>query len=101
MKHSTFFGDGTYTFALTDDMITELERKTEIGIGALYMRAANSQFALDDLIQTIRLGLIGGGTPPEQAMLPDRHLCAQSPLRRNLCSGPRYSRCALEWPCRE
>lgn len=64
---TTFFGDGEHTFALTDDMVAELERLADLGIGALYLRAANMQFKLGDLIEVIRLGLIGGGTTPERA----------------------------------
>ncbi|WP_415402883.1 gene transfer agent family protein [Tateyamaria sp. SN3-11] len=67
MDVTKFFGDADYTFALTDDMILEVERKTEMGIGALYLRMINTAFALRDLTEIIRLGLIGGGTSPEQA----------------------------------
>ena len=67
MNHTAFFGDSEHTFALTDDMIAELERLSKAGIGALYMRALNLQFTIADLVETIRLGLIGGGTAPEQA----------------------------------
>ncbi|SLN62396.1 hypothetical protein PEL8287_03399 [Roseovarius litorisediminis] len=68
MNHTAFFGDGEHIFALTDDMITELERITDLGIGAIYLRAVNMQFKLADLVEIIRLGLIGGGNTPEQAM---------------------------------
>lgn len=64
MKHTAFFGDADHTFALTDDMITELERITDLGIGALYLRTVNMQFKLVDLVEIIRLGLIGGGVIP-------------------------------------
>ncbi|MBB4067174.1 gene transfer agent family protein [Gellertiella hungarica] len=67
MKHTAFFGDAEYTFALTDPMIEELQAKTATGIGALYMRVVNSNFRLADLLEIIRLGLIGGGTSPEAA----------------------------------
>lgn len=67
MMHTAFFGDGEHSFALTDDMITELERLADLGIGALYLRCVNMQFTLSDLVEVIRLGLIGGGTTPEQA----------------------------------
>ncbi|MDE4143176.1 MAG: gene transfer agent family protein [Pseudophaeobacter sp. bin_em_oilr2.035] len=67
LAHTAFFGDGEHTFALTDDMIIELERLADLGIGALYLRAANMQFKLTDLVEVIRLGLIGGGTTPERA----------------------------------
>jgi hypothetical protein len=67
MHTEQFFGDQKHTFALTDEMIHELERKTELGIGALYLRAVNLAFSLTDLTEVIRLGLIGGGLNPEQA----------------------------------
>lgn len=67
MKHTGFFGDGDYTFALTDNMIAELERIAELGIGALYLRCINMQFHINDLVEIIRLGLIGGGASPETA----------------------------------
>jgi hypothetical protein len=34
LTHTAFFGDGEHVFALTDDMITELERLSDLGIGA-------------------------------------------------------------------
>jgi len=67
MKHTAFFGDGEKTFALTHPMILELERKTGHGIGALFDRIRHSQFAFTDLIEVIRLGLIGGGTSAAEA----------------------------------
>lgn len=67
MNHTAFFGDGECNFALTDDMITELERIADLGIGALYLRCVNMQFTLADLVEVIRLGLIGGGATPERA----------------------------------
>ena len=67
LAHTAFFGDGEQKFALTDDMITELERTADMGIGALYLRCVNMQFTLSDLVEVIRLGLIGGGSTPEQA----------------------------------
>ena len=67
IAHTAFFGDGEHRFALTDDMILELERLTGGGIGALYLRAVAMQFSLSDIVETIRLGLIGGGAIPEAA----------------------------------
>ncbi|WP_083101407.1 gene transfer agent family protein [Pseudophaeobacter leonis] len=67
LTHTAFFGDGEHNFALTDDMVTELERIADLGIGALYLRCVNMQFTLSDLVEVIRFGLIGGGSSPEQA----------------------------------
>lgn len=67
ITHSAFFGDGESAFALTDPTVIELERLTDTGIGALYARMVRNDFRLNDLIEVIRLGLIGGGTSPEDA----------------------------------
>lgn len=67
MMHTAFFGDGKHVFALTDDMIAELERIADLGIGAMYLRCVKMHFTLAHLVEVIRLGLIGGGTTPERA----------------------------------
>lgn len=67
ISHSAYFGDGVKTFTLTDPMIEELQHKTGLGIGALFVRMSSSQFRVADIIEIIRLGLIGGGTSPADA----------------------------------
>lgn len=69
------FADGLYTFALPLARIDELQRKTGVGIGALFARvlkgfyqveggdvlvSREAEFHAIDLIETIRQGLIGG-----------------------------------------
>ncbi|TPM61095.1 gene transfer agent family protein [Mesorhizobium sp. B2-2-4] len=67
MKHTAFFGDGEKTFALPAEQILELERKTGNGVGTIYSRVMTGQFQFGDIIEVIRLGLIGGGTSPKEA----------------------------------
>jgi hypothetical protein len=67
MSHSAFFGDGERTFKLTPELIVELERKTGSGIGGFCRRLFVGDFGHGDLVETIRLGLIGGGETPENA----------------------------------
>lgn len=67
MMHTAYFGDGVKSFALTPEMIIELERQTGSTIGAIYGRFMVSQFGFNDIIQIIRLGLIGGSTAPIDA----------------------------------
>lgn len=68
IHHTAFFGDGEKTFAFpTRELIEELERKTGHGIGALFRRFRTQDFAFYDIIQVLRLGLIGGGTAPAEA----------------------------------
>ncbi|ATU92015.1 gene transfer agent family protein [Phyllobacterium zundukense] len=66
-KHVAFFGDAEHAFTLTPEMVFELERKTGVGIGAFYKRVFAFEFHFADLLETIRLGLIGGGTSPSEA----------------------------------
>ena len=80
MKHTAFFGDAEHVFALTDAMIIELERVTETGIGALYLRVTRANFTLADLGHVIRLGLIGGGLKPERAHALCAAYAADRPL---------------------
>jgi hypothetical protein len=62
-----FFGDAEYTFKLTPALVEELEKKCGSGIGALSGRMFARQFAQAEIVETIRLALIGGGTAPKRA----------------------------------
>jgi hypothetical protein len=66
-KHSAFFGDGEKTFALPVELVTELERVTGTGIGGLCRRLFAGDFSYREILETIRLGLIGGGATPQIA----------------------------------
>ncbi|MGK9053131.1 gene transfer agent family protein [Neorhizobium petrolearium] len=68
IEHRAFFGDGEKLFAFpTRELIEELERKTGHGVGALFRRFKSQDFAFMDVLQVLRLGLIGGGTAPREA----------------------------------
>lgn len=67
MRHVAFFGDAERTFALTPELVVELERKTETGIGTLCMSVPEGHFRHAHLVEIIRLSLIGGGTSPQEA----------------------------------
>jgi len=72
------FADGSYRFRLTLPMVYELQRKTKVGIGVLFGRVlagryvfaegngsfgmpTEAKYSVEDLIETVRCGLIGGG----------------------------------------
>lgn len=63
-SHTAYFGDASYTFNLPNELVAQLERKSGAGIGAIYQRVISSQFYAIDILEIIRLGLIGGGTAP-------------------------------------
>ncbi|MEP9373522.1 gene transfer agent family protein [Mesorhizobium sp. KR1-2] len=67
MKHTAFFGDGEKTFALPLEQILELQRKTGAGIGSLCQRIPEGHFRLEEVVEIIRLALIGGGSSPKEA----------------------------------
>ncbi|WP_426615723.1 gene transfer agent family protein [Bradyrhizobium sp. McL0616] len=64
--YATFFGDQEYTFKLTPELIRELETKRG-AFGALCNRMWARNFAQEDIVETLRLALIGGGLAPKRA----------------------------------
>lgn len=62
-----FFGDKDHDFRLTQKLIAELEHLAGCGFGALVTRIMERKFYAVDIYETIRLGLIGGGTDPREA----------------------------------
>jgi hypothetical protein len=83
---TTFFGDGEYQFRLTPTVIKELETKCGVGIAMIGNRIFAKAFAHADIIETLRLALIGGGTAPKRAAeliaayVADRPLAETYPL---------------------
>lgn len=65
--YRAFLGDKDHDFHLTQPLVEELERLTEVGIGSLCKRLFAGDFSHADICQTIRLALIGGGTDPQEA----------------------------------
>lgn len=84
MTHVAFLGDGEKNFALPYDQLIELEAKTGAGIGALFHRVRSLTFGIADIAETIRLGLIGGGTDPETAFLLIDQYVKRRPLAETL-----------------
>lgn len=65
--HRAFFGDAERNFCLTPEMITELEKSTGIGIGAISRRLIERDFTHREMIEVIRLAMVGGGEHPQRA----------------------------------
>ena len=86
------FADGVYRFALGLDQLHELQTKCRAGIGAIYARVLAGRvpdqpeighplyaaYQIDDLVETIRQGLIGGGEG-----LVDGQPVTVTPMRAN------------------
>lgn len=65
---NVFFGDAEHRFDFDGALIGELEILTDAGLGALFKRLVDRSFRYADLLAVLRLGLIGGGTRPEEAV---------------------------------
>jgi hypothetical protein len=62
------WADGTYLFALKLKQIEELQRLCGAGLGEIAQRLlVEERWKVGDIVETIRLGLIGGGTTPLRA----------------------------------
>ena len=78
--HRAFFGDGEHDFRLTPPVIEELEALTGNGIGTIVNRVSAGHFKFVEIVETIRLALIGAGTLPEDAARLVRTYVAAQPL---------------------
>lgn len=61
------FGDGRYTFRLGWQELIKLQEKTDCGPYFLQTRFGRGDWRVQDIEETIRWGLIGGGLPPVEA----------------------------------
>lgn len=62
------WADGTYLFALKLKQIEELQRLCNAGLGEIAQRLlVERRWRIGDIVETIRLGLIGGGLPAVRA----------------------------------
>lgn len=62
------WGDGEHVFRLPYKQLRELQDKTGCGPEELAERIRWGRWKVDDIRETIRLGLIGGGADPMQAL---------------------------------
>lgn len=74
-------GDGPHDFRLAYGNFLELQEKTGVGPFTLYRRFNDHEWQVQDIYETIRIGLIGGGMKPRDAyVLAKRYVMDQPPL---------------------
>lgn len=78
------WGDGNHTFRLPVDAILELQEKTDAGPYELLERFRNKTWRVQDLRETVRLGLIGGGMIPMKALSLVTRYVDKRPLAENV-----------------
>ncbi|BBF93382.1 gene transfer agent family protein [Blastochloris tepida] len=72
--------DGERTFRLAIGQLRELQERTGVGPHALSRRIVSGDWFVDDLVETIRLGAIGGGASPTEALKLVRTYVEARPL---------------------
>ena len=85
------FAGANYRFAFGIDQLRELQEKTGDGPRPIYRRLCEGEWRVDDIRETLRLGLIGGGMSPSKATA----LIARHVDRRPLMENERPARDAL------
>lgn len=78
------WADGEYRFRLPIGQLRELQDKTGAGPFAIYKRLADGTWFVDDIRESIRLGLIGGGMQAEKALLLVKRYVDDRPLGVNV-----------------
>lgn len=79
------WGDGEHKFNVAKlKCIFELEEKCGVGIAEIYQRIVGGKWHFNDLRETLRLGLIGGGLPPDQALRLINRYCDDRPLMESV-----------------
>lgn len=58
---------GEHSFSLPIEQLRALQQRCDAGPAWVLSRLANSQWLVDDVVSTIRLGLEGGGMPKSEA----------------------------------
>lgn len=62
------WGDGEYLFRLTVNGLIELEEKCGSPFTEVFRRLMAGAYSINDVRETVRLGLIGGGMEPGKAL---------------------------------
>src|SRR5262245_52043331 len=79
------WGDGEHTFNVAKlRCVLELEEKCEAGFAEIYTRLSQQRWKFNDVRETLRLGLIGAGTPPDEALKLVNRYCDERPFAESV-----------------
>ncbi|WP_331814635.1 gene transfer agent family protein [Aurantimonas sp. A2-1-M11] len=85
-KHGTVvleWADGEYPFRLSLAEMGELEDKRDKGVWTLLKSLRDASCHTKDVVEVVRLGLIGGGMSPVEAMRKVRFYCEERPIEES------------------
>jgi hypothetical protein len=84
-SRSIIWANGEDVFCLAKvGLILDLEDKCKAPFAVVMARLENGAWGLNDVRETIRLGLIGGGMKPEKAMAAVRNHVDENPLSHSV-----------------
>src|SRR5215207_6058651 len=78
------WGDGEHKFRLAIGQLRELQEKTSAGPIEVLDRLATRRWRVDDVRETVRLGLIGGGLEPIKSLSLVKHYIDDRPLMESI-----------------
>ena len=78
------WADGTFPFALKWGQLIELQEKCDAGPYVILNRLVTGEWRVEDVSSVIRLGLIGGGVPPVEALKKVRTYVEDRPVMDSL-----------------
>lgn len=78
------WGDGEFRFRLAIGQLRELQEKANAGPPELFERLRTNTWRVDDIRETLRLGLIGGGMSPTDALTKVIRYVDARPLFENV-----------------
>lgn len=78
------WADGTYSFALKWGQLSELQERTSAGPYVVLDRLRSGHWRIEDISNVVRLGLIGGGMTPVDALAKTRTYVEDRPPMENV-----------------
>lgn len=78
------WADGEYSFALTIKQLIELQEKCDAGPPHILARLEGRAWRVNDVRETVRLALIGGGLTPSEALKLTMNYVDERPLGENV-----------------
>lgn len=78
------WADGEYAFRLGIGELEELQEKCDRGPFEIMQRLAAGTWRVAEIRETLRLGLIGGGMPPMEALKLIKRYVDDRPLAHNI-----------------
>jgi hypothetical protein len=79
------WGDGQHKFNVAKiKSALELEEKCDAGVAQIFQRIRSDSWKINDVRETLRIGLIGGGMTPDKALSLINRYCDDRPWAESL-----------------